>query len=148
MITEVLDIAVENPIEYEKIGNEFVALSGLQGEFDVKWFFSYFRQYQALGVARLWKAEDEHGITGVIAALNSPCPFTGVAVVSEAFWFVNTRARGSTVGMRLYKQLEDWAYEIRAARIQMAHLSVATGPATLYERMGFTPFETAYIKWL
>jgi GNAT superfamily N-acetyltransferase len=79
------------------------------------------------------------GMIGVVATLH---PHSGDPVMSELFWYVLPRARGS--GVRLLLEAEAWA------RANGIGKSIVVSPneilSALYERLGYEPLERQFIK--
>lgn len=81
------------------------------------------------------------GMIGVIATLH---PYSGESVLSQWFWYCAPEARGG--GVKMFMAAENWARENGVV------LSVMGAPnervARFYERMGYVPLETNFIKKL
>ena len=84
--------------------------------------------------------------SGMLAAIISPDPYTGELVATEMAWFVSPDNRGG--GIRLLAEFEKRAKQVGCKRIIMAHLITEQTKQLekLYERRGYVPLETHYIK--
>ncbi len=89
-------------------------------------------------------AEDGETVVGAIGMLVYDHPFTGQALSSELFWWVDPRFRGGTHGMRLFRHAEKW---VKTNRIPWMHM-VAPNERTksFYKRLGYSEMETHFYK--
>lgn len=83
-------------------------------------------------------------ISGMIAVIVYPHPFSGERIATELVWWVDPEARGD--GIRLLRAAEAWAREVGAVRMQMVAPDERVG--ALYRRMGYEPVETSYQRSL
>ena len=88
--------------------------------------------------------ERHQAVLGMIGVVATNHPYTGAPVMSEMFWYVEPDARGT--GHRLLEAAEEWA------RGQGIEHSVMISPSEkvsrYYERIGYAPLESQYIKRL
>lgn len=89
-------------------------------------------------------ADDEGTVVGAIGLLVYDHPFTGQALSSELFWWVDPSVRGGTHGMRLLRHAEKW---VKTNRIPWMHM-VAPNERTksFYKRLGYSELETHFYK--
>lgn len=90
-------------------------------------------------------AEDDAGPIGMLAVLEVPNAFTQVAAADELCWFVHQDRRGLRAGPRLMDYAETWARARGLTSIRMA-APFGASVGRYYERRGYVPAETAYIK--
>ncbi len=85
-------------------------------------------------------------VIGVIAGLISKQLMSHKRVFQEIVWYVDKDHRGQ--GVRLLRFIENWCAEEGIVQIIMArmHNSMPDTMGEFYERMGYKPFETHYIK--
>lgn len=62
----------------------------------------------------------------------------------EIAWWVDPEHRGGSVDM--LKMYEDWAIEKGAKLIEVKSLNIFKDVDRLYERMGYSPIETSWVK--
>jgi len=98
--------------------------------------------------ATILVAEDAGFVYGMLAIVASPHPFNGKQYADEVVWWVDPTARGAGLaGPKLLRCAEDWA---RARNCYMVKMVAPFGSTVggFYERLGYTPIETAYAKTL
>lgn len=96
-------------------------------------------------------AEKDGAIVGVTGALAYPFYFNGRHKTGqELFWWVNPEERGSSIGSRMFKALEDWAREVGCQTFSMIALDALKPEAVarVYQRAGYRPSERSFIKEL
>ena len=74
-------------------------------------------------------------------------PFGNFEIAVEVLWWADPDFRG-TAALRLHKDFEEWA---RAKGCRLASMSAIAGDdrlAGFYERSGYYPFETNFLKEL
>jgi GNAT superfamily N-acetyltransferase len=66
----------------------------------------------------------------------------------ELAWWVDKRARGTTLSVRLLRKYEQWARANGARFITMSSLEMDTGPnvGSMLARLGYAPAETTHLK--
>lgn len=84
---------------------------------------------------------------GMIAAIAGPHPITGDGTVEELAWWVNEEVRGGRLGYKLLGHLEDWARQKGHLMLKMV-APVDSAVGRIYERLGYTPLETVFLKRL
>ena len=95
-------------------------------------------------IGRIYVAERNGDVVGMIGGLLFRHPISGEATVSELFWWVEPEHRGC--GIRLLKRAEEWAVEVGAVRMHMVAPTAEVGQ--MYLRLGYSPLETTYQKAL
>lgn len=90
-------------------------------------------------------AESEGHLVGFIGWMVATHPIGGFHYADEQAWYVLPAYRSQGVGLELLKNLTDWA---RTAGLFMVKLSAPAGTkiGAVYEGLGFTALETAYVK--
>jgi GNAT superfamily N-acetyltransferase len=81
------------------------------------------------------------GMIGVIATFH---PYSGSPVMSEMFWYVEPESRG--VGVRLLRAAEEWGRS--HSIVDSIMISPSPKVSAFYERLGYKPLETQFIKAL
>jgi GNAT superfamily N-acetyltransferase len=99
----------------------------------------------------------EHGIiylgevgglpVGFIAGLVGPNAISGERMAEEFAWWVNEEHRGGRLAYYLLRSFEEWAGQNGSVCLKMV-APAGSAVGVFYERLGFTPLETAYIKRL
>ena len=126
----------------------FYSKSGLTGTFDAHHFLLTWEMLLDQGIGTLFTSYDEAGsVEGMIGMILAPSMFDAKVTAQEAFWFVKPEARG-LAGVRLFREVEKWAKEIKVERILMARLigSMPEKVSDFYLSHGFTQVETSYVK--
>jgi GNAT superfamily N-acetyltransferase len=85
---------------------------------------------------------------GILAAVVTAHPVSDERFCEELVWFIEPTERGATMaGVRMLRMLDEWARARGARYIKMVcpHGSKVGG---FYERAGYQPLETAYMKRL
>lgn len=89
------------------------------------------------------RVSDQGGVVnGMIGACLYQHPLSGELVAGELFWWVEPECRG--VGVKLLRDIERWADNHDAVRIQM--IAPSDRVAHAYEMMGYQKLETAFQK--
>jgi GNAT superfamily N-acetyltransferase len=86
-------------------------------------------------------------LVGFIALVAAPHPISGEPVAEELAWWVEPSARRGRLSYYLLRSAEDWARQKGLSMLKMVAPSGSTVGA-FYERLGYSPVETAYIKRL
>jgi GNAT superfamily N-acetyltransferase len=81
------------------------------------------------------------GMIGVVATFH---PYSGAPTMSEMFWYVEPESRGA--GVKLLLRAEQWARD--HGIVDSVMISPSPKVSAFYERMGYAPLETQYIKRL
>lgn len=119
-------------------------------KFDPNVLIDFIRVSSISPESSIWVAEGENGVCGVVGGISYPLYFSGDIVVQELFWWVDPESRRTDAGKLLYRALEDWAKETGAVALSM--IAIENGKAQsvgkIYERLGFTATEHAYLKGL
>lgn len=92
-------------------------------------------------------AENEGGVFGMLCLVDCPHPATGDRYGDELVWWVDPGARNMRAGPRLLTAAEDWIRGRGAKMIKMV-APIPSDVGRFYERHGYFPTETAYVKLL
>ena len=92
--------------------------------------------------ATILLAQNGKAPVGMIGVIATPHPYTAEMIMSEWFWYVDPDHRGW--GVRLFKAAEAWAETQGVKHIIMA--APDDKVAGFYKRLGYSPFESHYIK--
>ena len=87
-------------------------------------------------------SEAEGKLTGMLALITFPHPFSGELVAGEVFWWVAPEAREGRTGLKLMRKAEKIAVELGARKMQM--VAPTERIARLYERLGYKKVESTY----
>lgn len=99
-----------------------------------------------LGV--VFVAEEDGRPVGMICGFAMVDPVSRQKMLDELVWWVEPTSRGSrTVGPRLLRAFENYARQKGIVLCKMI-APVGSGVGTFYERLGYSPVETSYIKRL
>lgn len=144
--TEIRALRVEELEKCIPIGEAFFAEGKLPGKFDGEVFCGNWRTYIESGIGAIFGLFMGEELAGVMGALIFPEPNSGEKQAMEMFWFVTPKARGR--GLSLLPKYEEWARAEGAKQICMAHLHDLQPERLkqLYERRGYRPMETHYLK--
>lgn len=108
---------------------------------------AYYRKIN-LGIVLTAHEVGTFELKGAIAAIINESPFDGTRMASELFWYVWPGAPKGT-GTQLLEAFEEWARHMKCQRVTMAHMVHNEGGlSSFYERKGYQPFETHYMKAL
>jgi GNAT superfamily N-acetyltransferase len=83
-------------------------------------------------------------VNGVLMALTFEHPFGAGRWAKETVWFVRPEARGRSA-VQMLDEYEAWAREQGCRTVGMASLST-NDVSRLYERRGYVPVETHFVK--
>ena len=90
-------------------------------------------------------------LSGMISGALAPCMWNLSKTTIELWWWVDPKARQTSVGQELRTAFEHWSKSIvKADRISMASLAHSRDQALdrIYRRNGFEKIETTYVKEL
>jgi GNAT superfamily N-acetyltransferase len=96
---------------------------------------------------RLCLVLGDDGLRGVLMASAQPHPFADVRYASEVVWWIDPSARGPAA-VRMLQAYEAWAKDQGCVFCGMAALASSPRAASLYQRLGYQPTETHFIKHL
>lgn len=82
---------------------------------------------------------------GVLLASAQEHPFGGARYAMETVWWIAPEVRGRAAN-RMLDAYEQWAREQGCAFCQMAALVTFPGAGRIYERRGYRPVETHFLK--
>lgn len=120
---------------------DFHAATGLPFPATAQWAD---RLYQTARTDPNWLCVERPG--GVLLAVMGPSLLGPFKVAQEVAWWVDPAHRGNSIGMlRAYEQ---WAISKGVFAIEMKSLAVFPDTERLYERMGYAPLETSWVKWV
>lgn len=116
-------------------------------KFNSQIFIQTMKEYMAKRLGIVLCSHEDFELTGAIAAAIYPNVFDGEKCASELFWYVWPGAAKGT-GTCLIDAFEKWALSRGATRITMAYMlhNQPERLAHFYERRGYQPFETHYVK--
>ena len=84
--------------------------------------------------------------TGIVVGHCHEFLFNHSKICTETVWFVKEGHRKGSVGIRLKKAFEYWAFEVMGAeKLAMSHLNTPR-IGRFYEKNGFTKLEETYLK--
>lgn len=87
-------------------------------------------------------------VQGILLASAQEHPFARVRYAAETLWYIQPEARGGVAAARMLQGYEAWAKLAGCAFAGMAALATFPGAGRIYERKGYTPTETHYLKVL
>jgi GNAT superfamily N-acetyltransferase len=130
-----------------ELGPKFWLEAGLPGSFVPAVFTRNWTLFMEGGIGRIFAAMDGDRPVGVLGVLFTNDINDDAPIASEAFWFVEEGHRGC--GMKLFLTAMHKVEELGCKRMSMVHLeNINEHLAHIYQRMGFVPTETHYIKTL
>lgn len=95
----------------------------------------------------IFVSERDGEIVGMIGVVATHHPHSGDKVMSELFWYVRPRARGTAgLGVRLLRTAEAWAK--RNGITKSLVVAPNADVERLYERMSYQRLEVQYIRTL
>lgn len=93
-------------------------------------------------------AEEDGQVVGMLCAFLLVEPVSNQPMADELCWWVEPSARGSrSVGPRLLRSFENIARQ-KGAKLCKMVAPAGSDVGTFYERIGYSPVETSYIKRL
>lgn len=92
----------------------------------------------------------EGSMIAIMSALIAPDLYTGEKTASELFWFVSWEYRASSVGVRMFQDMERRCKDAGVSVYTVAHFNHLNGGKvkSFYERNGFNHTENFYKKSL
>lgn len=132
----------------QTMGRMFYAEAGLLGEFIPEVFRENWEMYIERGYGIVLCLREGSCTTGTIGGFVVPDPCNNDLIASEAFWFMHPDHRGN--GSLLLRAFEREARKRGAMRLTMVALFALQSErlAAYYQRAGFVPMETHFIKTL
>lgn len=140
----------ELPEINQQLAASFFTECGLPGDFKFDAFLFNWTKIFDIQMGAMWKLVLNGKTVGMMGGILSPDMLDGQLIATEAFWFVAPEARKSTWGFKMLMHFEQWAKEVGAKRIVMAHL-LSSFPEALgayYNRRGYVATEIHYVKQL
>lgn len=138
-----------------ELANEFRKESGLDYEYseDSKYgFVERITNLRELGMGGILAAYEDGDINpiGALAYVIVNDILDGSLMASELFWYVRADKRKGRCGIKLLDKFEEICQEREVKKITMVHLNHmnADSLSKLYERRGYKPIETHYLKEL
>ena len=130
------------------MGSTFFAEGGLKGNFVPEVFARKWGQLIDSGVGFVLGLFNEKHLIGVFGSIVAEDLNNTDLVANECFWFVKPEARGR--GFALLLAYEEEAKRRGAVRCSMVHLKSLQPErlGSIYEKRGYIPTETAYLKTL
>lgn len=91
-------------------------------------------------------AENKDGkIVGVISAIKAPAMFNKSSVCFEQVWYIDNEYRGTTLGLRLLKDMNVWAKSVGCSMVQMGSAEKYSNVEAIYTRLGMTKINSNYL---
>lgn len=104
---------------------------------------------KVLEVGVVFVAEAEGGeVVGMICAFALEEPISRQTIVDELAWWVEEDYRKGSTGPRLLRCLENWALQKGLRYVKMIAPMAEPGVGDYYQRLGYVPVETYYLKRL
>lgn len=129
-----------------KLLRESHAAAGFTFPFQASYAAQLFDQHMALQSACILVLTREEQIAGLLMAAWFEHPFGAGRYAKETVWYIAPQARGRSA-IKMLDAYEAWAREQACTAIGMASL-VTNDVSKLYERRGFAPVETHFLKSL
>jgi len=129
------------------LARDFHAASGAPGTLSpAAWLEAWGRLLEAGDGLILAIPDEEGNILGGIGGIAFNDPNDGTMTIQEAFWYVDPDSRG--IGLELLDEFIAIARLKGAGRLLLSHTEKLRPRALkrLYERKGFRPVETSYVK--
>src|SRR5438046_730546 len=121
----IVNISLEELMKLEantELANSFFNECGIPGIFSLQAFLHNWRMLLNNNMGAIWAYQSNGKTVGMLGGLLSPDMNTGEMTASEAFWYVLKDYRNSIESIKLLIYFEQWAKEIGAKRVVMAHL--------------------------
>jgi GNAT superfamily N-acetyltransferase len=140
------ELEVQELEDAAKIGLKFWAEGALPGSLKPEVFVRNWTVLLGNGMGKIFGLYEEGQLIGALGAIVVADLNDGELTATECFWFVDPASRGN--GVRLLLNFVKYAKEIGCVRVNMVHLfnSHADKLSKLYQKLGFSPVETHYIK--
>lgn len=141
-------ISIDELGRLEAVALEFYGSSEFLEDFNIGRFSEFWRPMIWRGAGVIFIEERNGEITGTIGGIVHREIYGEALVAVEAFWFVRKGFRAN--GIALYRRLEAWSREKKAASLHMMHLLdlMPEKVSRFYGRAGFDAIETRYMKVL
>jgi hypothetical protein len=85
-------------------------------------------------------------VVGFLAGAIQPSIISHTKIAIELAWFVNKRARGAAMAIKLVESFEGWAEDNGAEWVTMSDIPSISDLAPLYSKLGYSLTEKAYSK--
>lgn len=144
----IIELPADNLLLTRECAYAFFKESGMPGVFNYPHWLKQWETYIKNGFGVIFAEVRDNKLFGMLGGFCFPCNMTADVEIIEAFWYVMEPYRGKPFGIRLLHAFESWGRRNGAKRIKMIHLNNLNSEvmAAMYERMGYTPLEVAYIK--
>jgi GNAT superfamily N-acetyltransferase len=133
---------VEDIPRLVEMGKHFIAETEYSGK--IKYRPEKLREFAEQQISNILVCVDGGLVTGMLAYLIYPHPYTGESTAVELFWWVEPEYRGQ--GIRLLRAVEQIAKDAGAKQIQMGAPNEWVGG--IYKRLGYEQVETVYQRQL
>lgn len=130
-----------------RLGRAFLAASGMPFGFEAAWAERSAKAYIADADKLCLVMEVEDRVRGVLFAHACDHPFGPFRIAMELLWWVDPAYRGKT-SLKMLGAYEAWACDQGCAYVGMASLAAEPRAARIYERRGYRPVETHFLKEL
>lgn len=118
--------------------------------FDVQYGMKLFNYHASNSNCLNMVYVDKKGyVQGVLMAIADTHPFGPVKWAKESVWYIHPKHRGGSAAFRMLDAFEDWALKDQQCRfVGMGMLGSNPSLKALYERRGYKPVETYFLKEL
>jgi hypothetical protein len=120
------------------------AAAGADYKFEAARADALFRHHLQSAMACVLVLERQGAVCGVLMASAFDHPFGAGLMAKETVWFVAPHARGRA-SLAMLDLYEEWARAVGCTSIGMAALA-SNDVSKLYQRRGYAPAETHFIK--
>lgn len=114
---------------------------------DVRYGWALFSYYHQSPDTLALVYEEDGKIRGVLLAHSGDHDMGPMKVACEKLWFIQKEYRGRA-WRPMMRAFESWAKDRGCACLSMTALAGNSGVGRLYERAGYVPLETTYLKRL
>ena len=90
----------------------------------------------------------DNKIVGLITAHITPSLFEHGDICSELVWWVSKEYRGTTIGLRLFYYMEEWAKFKGCSTLQVGGAEGYSNVENMYLKLGFTKIDSTYWRKL
>jgi GNAT superfamily N-acetyltransferase len=144
-------IATATDLDLKKLGlmgHQFAKLYGAGiMNFKTDIFIKKMKEFMETGIGTVLCATEDWELKGAVAGVVYENVFDGEKQATELFWYVWPGATPGT-GTLLLGAFEEWARWKDCTRVTMAYMihNMPDRLAHFYEKRGYRPFETHYVK--
>lgn len=130
------------------MGHQFAEMygAGLMN-FTSQVFIKKMKEFMGNQVGIVLCLHEDYELKGAIAGVLYENVFDGELCASELFWYIWPGAQKGA-GTALLEAFEEWAKDRGATRVTMAYMlhNMPERLAAFYEKRGYRPFETHYVR--